>query len=221
MNIRKIFLLLGIAFIFIFFHWDNPFLKNLEELIKIIDSFGYLSFVVYIIFCIAASFLFVPLSITRIVGIVVFGPLKGSVLNIIGITSGAFFSFVFSRYIFSKFFMEKFENNKNYLKINTAIEKHGAAVLISTRMNPIFSNTAQNFLYGLTSVELLQYTYWTVFLYGIGTVSMALWLELVISRSLFSINNIQQLIFIVVSIAAIAVIFFLLKKKTVGFNKKN
>jgi uncharacterized membrane protein YdjX (TVP38/TMEM64 family) len=202
---------------FIKYKWkkgNNPKLSSIEETINFINSFGYISFFIYILFCIFASFLFVPLSVTRIIGIMIFGPLWGSILNIVGLTFGAFFSFFLSRYVFSRYFEEKINSNLKYSKINKAVEKHGNAVLIGTRLNPFFSNTFQNFLYGVTNISTRSYIGWTILLYGIGTIFMALWIELAIYTDLSAEKNYKNIIFILISIVLICIVLFILKKKS-------
>lgn len=211
---RSFIFVIVLIIIFFIFRSDNSEIKHIEKTMAFIKSFGYVSFFIYILFCISASFIFIPLSITRLIGIMIFGPLWGSILNVTGITSGAILSFFLSRYVFSKYFIERFKTNAKYNKINEAVEKHGVMVLIGTRLNPFFSNTIQNFLYGVTDIKVSSYILWTVFLYGIGTAFMALWIELATTDNFIGRRGFMHTALILISILFIIIIFIILKKKS-------
>ena len=200
--------------IFFIFRSDNSEIKHIEKTMTFIKSFGYISFFVYILFCMSSSFIFVPLSLTRIIGIMIFGTFWGSILNILGITSGAVLSFFLSRYVFSKCLTEKFKGNTKYNKINEAVEKHGIMVLIGTRLNPFFSNTVQNFLYGVTDIRASSYVLWTFFLYAIGTIFMSLWIELATTEDIIGRRGLIRTTLILLSILFITIILIILKKKS-------
>lgn len=211
---RSFIFVIALVIIFFIFRSDNSEIKHIEKTMAFIKSFGYVSFFIYILFCISSSFIFIPLSITRIIGIMIFGPLWGSFLNICGITAGAVLSFFLSRYVFSKYFIERFKTSTKYNKINEAVEKHGIMVLIGTRLNPLFSNTVQNFLYGVTDIKTSSYIIWTFFLYGIGTAFMALWIELATTGDLLGRRGFIHTSILLIAILFIMMIFVILKKKS-------
>ncbi|MGM0508087.1 MAG: TVP38/TMEM64 family protein [Fusobacteriota bacterium] len=195
-------------------------LKDLEKLENLVRSFGYLAFLAYIFFCIIASFTFIPLVITRLAGALIFGPFIGGILNIIGLTIGSVLCFMTSRYFFQSFFRKKFSENRVYIKINNAFDKYGGYILIGTRLNPVFSNTVQNFLYGLTKIKFKVYLVGSLILYTAGSIIVSLGVKLATTDNLANTKNMYYIILMLILIILI-IIFIKKSSNWLDFKKED
>jgi len=214
MKIKKLVIaFLFIVSIFLLLKLDFINLKDVDAWAEFIQSFGYFAFLIYLIFCIISSYIFLPLFMTRLIGMVIFGPFLGSVLNILGMLIGALCSFFSSRYLMTNFLRKKLKTNKFYNKINLELEKHGEIVVFITRANPFLSNSLQNYIYGLSNISIKIYILWTLILYILGTTSMALWIKLVISDNIFTGKNITIFIFAVLLVLIFGLFYYIVKKK--------
>lgn len=216
MKLRKIFIytleVLVIVFLYANRHYFN--FSDIDQVIDFIQSFGYLSFLIYLLFAVIASLFFTPLAVIRLSALIIFGPLIGSFLATGGILLGSLTCFFLARYFMHGFFTKKFSTNKYYLKINKAVREKKGLVMIGTRLNPVFSNTLQNYLYGLTEISLKDYVLWSALLYLPGTVLLALYIKLATIDSLFSKDNIPLLILIVLFIVLISLFLIYLRRKS-------
>ncbi len=216
MNLKKILIytleILAIIFLYVNRHYFN--FTDVDRIIDLIQSFGYLSFLSYLIFAVIASLFFTPLAVIRLAALVIFGPLIGSLLALGGILLGSISCFFLARYFMHGFFMKKFHKNKYYLKINKAVREKKGLVMLGTRLNPVFSNTLQNYLYGLTDISLKDYVIWSGLLYLPGTVLIALYVKLATIENLFSKENIPMLIVIILFIIIITIFLIYLKRKS-------
>lgn len=218
MNIKKI-LTISIEILVVAFLYSQRHCFKFTDVDMIIDwikSYGYLSFLSYLVFCIIASLFFTPLAIQRSIALIIFGPLIGGVLAVGGILLGAISCFVLSRYVLASYFKKKFENHKLYNKINTSVKKRKGLIMLSTRFNPVFSNTLQNYLYGLTELSFRDYTVWTTIMYIPGTITLALWIKLATIDNLFSRQNIFLVVLILLGILILTISIIYIKKRSRG-----
>ncbi len=216
MNLKKllIYILEFLVIIFLYIHRHYFNFRDIDQIISLIQSFGYLSFLSYFIFAIVASLFFTPLALIRLTALVIFGPLIGSLLALGGILLGSFTCFFLARYFMYDYFMKRFSQHKFYLKINKAVKNKKGLVMLSTRLNPVFSNTLQNYLYGLTEISLKDYIIWSGLLYLPGTILLALYIKLTTIDNLFSKENIPVLSALVFFIVIITLFLFYLKRKS-------
>ena len=89
----------------------------------------------------------------------IFGPLEGTMIVVSSATFAAVAAFLISRYgardTFKKIATEKF--GEQFRKIDRAIGNDGFGVIFMMRLSPLLPFSASNYLYGLTSVKLIQY----------------------------------------------------------------
>lgn len=214
MKIKKLVIaFLFIVSIFLLLKLDLISLKDIDAWAEFIQSFGYWAFLVYLFFCIISSYVFLPLFMTRLIGMIIFGTFLGSILNILGMLIGAICSFFSSRYFMTNFLKKKLEKNKFYKKISSELSKHGGIIIFITRSNPFLSNSLQNYIYGLSDISVKIYIFWTLILYVLGTTSMALWIKLAISDNIFTKENILILIFAILLVLVSGIFYYIAKKK--------
>jgi len=136
-------------------------LKDIKLMQQWIKSFGALSYLVYIIiYCFACVFM-LPGAILTIVAGIAFGPIQGAIVALTGATCGAILSFLIAKYFFRDTIKSIMGNNLIYKKIDNGFKENGASFLILTRLVPIFPFNLQNYAYGLTSIKISTYIFWT------------------------------------------------------------
>jgi len=122
-------------------------------------SFGIFGPLIYIALYWISCLFFLPGLPITIVGAIVFGPILGTILISIGSTTGATLSFLFARYIGRDFIVRKLGKNPTYEKIDQGVKKQGARMLVITRLVPVFPFNVQNYLYGLTDINIFTYMF--------------------------------------------------------------
>jgi uncharacterized membrane protein YdjX (TVP38/TMEM64 family) len=121
----------------------------------IIAGLGPWAPIVHILLFTVATVLFVPGAILGLAGGVLFGPLWGTVFNLIGATLGATASFLVARYIASDWVRQKAGGQLQ--KLMTGVDEEGWRFVAFTRLVPLFPFNLLNFALGLTRIPLLHY----------------------------------------------------------------
>lgn len=176
-NIKKIaltlvFIILLILFL-VFDLYNYIGLDKINGIKEWILSFGIFGPIIYILLYWISCLFFLPGLPITIVGAIVFGPVLGTILISIGSTTGATLSFLFARYIGRDFIVKKLGSNPTYEKIDQGVKKQGARMLIITRLVPIFPFNLQNYLYGLTDINILTYMFFSWLCMLPGTIAYA------------------------------------------------
>jgi uncharacterized membrane protein YdjX (TVP38/TMEM64 family) len=100
---------------------------------------------------------FVPaLPLTILAGLV-FGPVWGTVYTSIASTVGACVSFLVARYAARRAVARWMAPYPALGRIDRAVARHGARIVMITRLVPIFPFNLQNYAYGLTSIGFGAY----------------------------------------------------------------
>lgn len=97
-----------------------------------------------------------------IIGGVLFGPVAGTFLCLVSATLGAVLSFLAGRFFLKesvKPMLEKSPTLKRFLFDNAG--GSAFALLMVTRLIPVFPYNIQNFAYGITDIGLIPYTIYT------------------------------------------------------------
>lgn len=136
---------------------DAVRLDNLARLREWIAGFGPWAPAVFIGGYVAAVVAFVPaLPLTILAGLV-FGPLWGTVYTSIASTAGACLAFLLARYAARGVVARWMEPYPALGRIDRAVARHGARIVMITRLVPIFPFNLQNYAYGLTSIGFGAY----------------------------------------------------------------
>lgn len=133
-------------------------LSDLERFKLFIEERGNFGYFIYIFIYGVAAVFSLPAWIFTVTAGIVFGPLKGGILALIGATVGAISAFLVSRYLARDLIVKKFGDSKVFKKIESGVEKNGRDFLILTRLVPIFPYNLQNYAYGMTNIGTLEYT---------------------------------------------------------------
>jgi len=124
----------------------------LETWIKDADVAGPLLFM--IIYALAAVF-FLPGSVLTLAGGALFGPIWGTLYNLIGATIGATFGFLVARYLASDWVEQKTGGRLKQLK--NGVEGEGWRFVAFVRLVPLFPFNLLNYALGLTRIKLSHY----------------------------------------------------------------
>ena len=127
-----------------------------DNLRGLIESWGLLAPVLYMIFYTVAQSLFLPGLPITIAGGILFGPFWGVVYTITGSTLGACLAFLISRYLAREWIEGKLKSPR-WKKLDDGVERHGWKVVALSRLIPLFPFNLLNYAFGLTKVKFLHY----------------------------------------------------------------
>jgi uncharacterized membrane protein YdjX (TVP38/TMEM64 family) len=102
-----------------------------------------------------ASIFFLPTMVLTVAGGAVFGPIIGVVINLIGATCGAAFSFLITRHLIYDWFSTK--RNARLDKLIMEVDKKGWVVVAFLRLIPIIPFNLVNYGLGLTGISFRLY----------------------------------------------------------------
>lgn len=129
----------------------------LDTFIALVDDWGPLGYVAYIVVYALLELLAVPaIPLTMTAG-VIFGVLPGTAVVSLSGTLAATGAFLISRYVARERFAAWANQNPKFAAIDKAIGKDGFRVVALLRLSPLLPLAASNYLYGLTSVDLGSY----------------------------------------------------------------
>lgn len=103
----------------------------------------------------------IPGTVLTIVGGCLFGLWYGTLISIISATLGALFAFWAARYLLQNYAQRKFKRNKKLVKYQAAVLEQPFYFVLTTRLIPISPYNLVNYLFGLTSINWLDYIFAT------------------------------------------------------------
>lgn len=138
------------------------FPEHAPILIHWINTLGYVAPLFFLgLYCLA-TLLFMPTMVLTLAGGALFGPLMGTLFNVLGATLGAAAAFAVSRYWLS----HRFQTNpkSGFDKIIHGVEKRGWQFVALVRLVPIIPFNLVNYGLGLTNIKFSHYVV-TTFLF--------------------------------------------------------
>ncbi len=123
----------------------------------------------YIAFFALGTVLFVPGAIFGLAGGVLFGPVWGSVLNLIGATLGATLAFLAARYLAADWARRKAGGRLD--RLIAGVEAEGWRFVAFVRLAPLFPFNLLNYALGLTRIPLAQYVIASLICMAPGTIA--------------------------------------------------
>ena len=115
-----------------------------------------------LVYSIAPTF-FIPITPLSITAGVFFGPLWGTIYTLIGSTIGGCLAFLASRYLFKDWIDQKTPTRVAIFQ--EKIRQEGWKFLAISRVTPIFPFNVQNYIFGLTDINIR--TFFWVSLYSL------------------------------------------------------
>ena len=131
--------------------------QDLEDILLFINSFGGLSWLIYIIIIVIEVVIApIPSLILNIAGSVSFGPLTASLLMIIGSSIGNTISYyVAKRY--GNLYFESLISEKSKATFHKYSDKYGPLFLFILRLNPITSTDLFSYLAGIIGIPFNRF----------------------------------------------------------------
>ena len=112
-------------------------LSDVKGMQAFINGFGIWGYLVFILIYIASCVFMIPGSMLTIVAGIVFGPILGGLIALIGATFGATAAFLVAKYLARGLIEEKIGKNAMFKKIDDGVEQNGMSFLILTRLVPV------------------------------------------------------------------------------------
>ncbi len=178
--ILKILFYLSLLFIIGFGVWGykSGIFNSKSDLIKYINSTGVWGSIIFIIVQIVQVVIpIIPGGITSIVGVIIFGALKGTFYNYIGILIGSFINFFLARH-FGSSMVRKIIGDKNFDKYGDFLEKKNFNTLFALAIfSPVAPDDILCLFAGLTKMRIKTFALILIFLkpfaliaYTLGTI---------------------------------------------------
>ncbi|MFP3874209.1 MAG: VTT domain-containing protein [Thiohalophilus sp.] len=120
-----------------------------------LDGAGAAGPILFILIYAAAAVLFLPGSVMTLAGGALFGPVLGTLFNLIGATLGATLAFLIARYLAADWVERKTGGRLKQLK--QGVEKEGWRFVAFVRLVPLFPFNLLNYALGLTRINLAHY----------------------------------------------------------------
>ena len=130
------------------------FQQNLQSVIHWVDTAGIMAPLLFLILHCITSVLCLPTVLLVLAGGVLFGPVSGCALNLLGATLGAACGFCISRHLFPGVFTAK-ENTCMHALV-TRVERQGWKSVAFLRFAPVPYNTV-NYALGVTSIKFSHF----------------------------------------------------------------
>jgi uncharacterized membrane protein YdjX (TVP38/TMEM64 family)/Fe-S oxidoreductase len=127
-----------------------------DTLRGLIQGYGTLAPLIYMIVYTVAPSLFLPGLPITIVGGILFGPFWGVAYTITSATLGACVAFLISRYVARDWIAGKLKSPR-WQRLDQGVEKHGWKIVAFTRLIPLFPFNLLNYAFGLTNIHFLHY----------------------------------------------------------------
>ena len=140
--------------------------ENVDSIRDSIQGLGFIGYLVFIAIYIAAAVFMLPAAIFTIVAGIAFGAVLGGILALVAATIGATAAFLVARYVARGMIVSKFQDNPIFKKIEDGFAANGISFLILTRLVPVFPYNVQNYIYGLTPINILTFA-------GVSFITMA------------------------------------------------
>ncbi|MFP4331010.1 MAG: TVP38/TMEM64 family protein [Alkalispirochaetaceae bacterium] len=132
-------------------------MDNIQTMRSWINGLGWIGPVIYVGLYMASALFFIPGSPLALLAGFVFGPIWGALLAVTGATLGAAAAFLAARYAAREMVAGWMKSNPQLKKIDDGVNEQGWRMLMITRLVPVFPYNVQNFVYGLTKINLLQF----------------------------------------------------------------
>ncbi|WP_018141201.1 VTT domain-containing protein [Thioalkalivibrio sp. ALJ7] len=120
-----------------------------------IGDFGVTASLVFIGVYAIASVLFLPGMVMTLAGGALFGPIWGTLINLVGATLGATLAFLIARYLGADWVERKLGGRLK--QVVAGVEAEGWRFVAFVRLVPLFPYNLLNYALGLTRIRLLAY----------------------------------------------------------------
>lgn len=131
------------------------FQHNSQAIIDWTNTLGLLAPVFFLLLYCLATIFFLPTMVLTLAGGALFGPVLGTLFNLIGATMGAACAFCISRYLVFDWLAAK--KNSRINKLIAGVEKQGWQFVALLRLVPIIPFNIVNYGLGVTHIKFSHY----------------------------------------------------------------
>jgi uncharacterized membrane protein YdjX (TVP38/TMEM64 family) len=135
--------------------WASGEYADADRLRRTVTGFGPLGPLVFVALYALVTVLFLPGSVMTVAGGAAFGPVLGTLWNLLGATLGATAAFLIARYLASEWVARK--AGPRLSRIISGIESEGWRFVAFVRLVPVFPFNLTNYALGLTRIGLVEY----------------------------------------------------------------
>jgi len=136
------------------------FQRNTQAIINELDSLGSWAPLLFLLLYCLSSIFCLPTVLLVLTSGVVFGPIAGTLLSLLGATLGAVCGFCISRYVRPNAF--HLEGNRRWMKWVKKVEHNGWKSVALLRLTPGIPYNLVNYGLGLTQIKFSHYLIATV-----------------------------------------------------------
>ena len=136
------------------------FQRNAQAIISWINTLGILAPIFFLLLYCLATILFLPTMVLTLAGGALFGPIEGTLFNLLGATIGATCAFCISRYLVFDWLANMKNNRIN--KLIAGVERRGWQFVALLRLVPIIPFNLVNYGLGITRIKFSHYLMATV-----------------------------------------------------------
>lgn len=135
--------------------WLFDGVTSIDAIQARIASLGVWAPVGFVLLYAIGTVVMIPGGIFDVTGGVLFGPILGSVVNLLGASLGAAIAFLIARYVAGDWVQSR--AGPRVQKVIRSVETDGWQFVAFVRLVPIFPYTIINYLLGLTRIPFLHY----------------------------------------------------------------
>ncbi len=128
---------------------------NIASIEQWINQAGWWAPALFVFVYVLATVLFLPGSVFTLAGGVIFGPVFGSLYNLIGASIGAALSFLIARYLASDIVPQ--HSGGKLKQLISGVEAEGWRFVAFVRLVPVFPFNVLNYALGLTKIRFAEY----------------------------------------------------------------
>ncbi|WP_270179148.1 TVP38/TMEM64 family protein [Alkalihalobacillus sp. CinArs1] len=187
---------------------ENVFNLRPSQIRSWISSFGLYAPVIFLIACIGRPFILFPTSVLSIAGGLVFGPYIGTLLAVVGGSTGALLFFLAARKLGFKALPEALR--KRGEKLEKGLSEQGFAYVLLLRLVPFLHFDLVSYVCGVSNVDKKKYYFATL----VGMLPGALVLNFL--GASFLSNNIKSVAIVSVILLVLLLITLYIRKKAFG-----
>lgn len=137
---------------FVFYHREQI---DADTIRLSIESYGLAAPIIFIMFYALATAIFFPGAVLTLIGGAVFGPVLGTLYNLVGATIGATLAFLIARYLAGNWVTQR--SGKTLQEFQQGVEREGWRFVAFVRLVPLFPFNLLNYALGLTRISLPAY----------------------------------------------------------------
>ncbi len=131
--------------------------EQLRQLVPDLQEQGVWGAVIFVLFYITASLLFLPISFLGFLGGMIYGVRAGFFLVLLASTTSAMLSFWLGRYLLRGWVQSKTREQPGIQAVDHAVGRRGWRIVVLSRLTLLFPFTLLNFSYGTTRIPLWEY----------------------------------------------------------------